>query len=78
MHLLLGTFNDSLHCIIEHLDLNASPTYVALSYVWRDPSITKPIWLGHHLPENHQDTATVDSLADFQEFQITKNLDVAL
>jgi hypothetical protein len=37
--------NKRIHCSLEHVSLNESPTYRALSYAWGDPSYTQSIML---------------------------------
>ena len=49
MHLLRPVGMDGIvNCKIEHVSLNDTPkpTFVALSYAWGDPHVTRPILLG--------------------------------
>lgn len=48
VHLLRPVEMDGIvHCKIEHVSLNDTPkpTFVALSYAWGDPHVTRPILL---------------------------------
>lgn len=42
-----GGFDDPVHCTLRHVDIDPGrddqPRYEALSYVWGDPQVTKPI-----------------------------------
>ena len=38
--------SDPLHCELEHARLDQHPQYEALSYVWGDPTVKEPIYLG--------------------------------
>ena len=41
-------FNDPIYCELEHACLDEKPAYTALSYVWGDPKVTKPIKLRYY------------------------------
>lgn len=43
VHLLPGTFDDEIRCVLETRPPNVKTRYKALSYQWGDASITKPI-----------------------------------
>ena len=40
---LLPEVTEAIHCTLEHVSLINPPEYVALSYCWRDPTITTEI-----------------------------------
>ncbi|KKY19786.1 putative het domain protein [Phaeomoniella chlamydospora] len=76
IHLLPSTIDDEIRCIVEHVSLDEDPvpTYAALSYVWGDATIVKPISLGY------QDIRSREGLHSeaFIDFQVTTNLEAAL
>lgn len=43
--LLSGRWQDDIQCSIQTISLDHQPDYRALSYVWGDPAITKPIFV---------------------------------
>jgi hypothetical protein len=46
--LLAGSFEDDLHVILSTSPLSKELRYEALSYVWGDPNVTRPITLNGH------------------------------
>src|SRR6266487_2108683 len=48
LHLLPGKFDDDIKCSLEHVSLDSCPEYTALSYVWGDPKVTKPVKFSCH------------------------------
>jgi hypothetical protein len=78
IYLLPGDHNDTLHCILRHIDLEDSklPWFDALSYVWGDPYIPKqPMRLSNFNPE-FIDISRSSHL--FKETPITASLSFAL
>ncbi|KAK4447348.1 heterokaryon incompatibility protein-domain-containing protein [Podospora aff. communis PSN243] len=47
VHLLPGTFQDEIRCVLETRPRNLKTRYKALSYQWGDASITNPIRIAH-------------------------------
>jgi len=45
VHILPGIWDDPISCQLHTASLDSSLTYQALSYVWGDPKVTKPISL---------------------------------
>ena len=45
VNLLPGEFGDPIECILEHIDMEDTKDYEAISYCWGESSITKPILL---------------------------------
>lgn len=43
LEVLSGKHEDDMRCVLRSVDLPSLPSYEAVSYVWGDPSITKPI-----------------------------------
>jgi hypothetical protein len=78
IHLLPGTFDDPIHCELEHASLGNKPTYIALSYAWGDPSVTVPIFLKYRPPTTDSTTERAIDGHNNQEFQVTVNLESGL
>lgn len=75
LRLLPGKFDEEIQCLLKHMDLDEPLEYIALSYVWGNPKVTKPIRLGYDsttIIERGQ-TSKIPSL-----FQVTTNLEAAL
>ncbi|KAK6849241.1 hypothetical protein PG995_013074 [Apiospora arundinis] len=45
VNLLPGEYGDPIECELEHIDMDTTKDYEALSYCWGEASITKPIFL---------------------------------
>ncbi|KAK8135690.1 heterokaryon incompatibility protein [Apiospora sp. TS-2023a] len=45
VNLLPGEYGDPIECVLEHIDMDTTKSYEALSYCWGEASITKPILL---------------------------------
>ncbi|KAK6833316.1 hypothetical protein PG987_008010 [Apiospora arundinis] len=45
VNLLPGEYGDPIECVLEHIDMDTTKDYEALSYCWGEASITKPIFL---------------------------------
>src|SRR5205814_9983506 len=40
--------DDDIKCSLKHVSLDSCPEYTALSYVWGDPKVTKPVRFSRH------------------------------
>lgn len=49
INLLPGEYGDPIECVLEHVDMETTRNYEALSYCWGEASITKPILLDSNL-----------------------------
>lgn len=67
--LLPGAYHETVQCVLKHADFEDCLEYVALSYVWGNPSITEPIRLGYEHREPYETLC---------HFEVTKNLVAAL
>ncbi len=74
VHLLPGVPSEDVRCLLQHITHPPHTAYTALSYVWGDSNITRPISLLHH---SKYDTKS-DAINDFHQFQVTTNLERAL
>ncbi|KAL2134482.1 hypothetical protein VTI74DRAFT_11665 [Chaetomium olivicolor] len=62
VHILPGTFNDELRCVLETRSSIIKTRYEALSYQWGDDSITKPIRIAHLAPAFRQSQTPAQDL----------------
>jgi len=70
-----------VHCSIEHHSLDDQPQYVALSYTWGNPDITKPLVIDKYgaLSISRDDpSVAVPIIIDQTEIGVTVNLEAAL
>ncbi|KAK8115703.1 Heterokaryon incompatibility [Apiospora sp. TS-2023a] len=49
LKLLPGRFDEAIHCNLQVGSLDSPPAYEALSYVWGDAFVTKPVYVDGHL-----------------------------
>ncbi|KAK8085434.1 hypothetical protein PG997_006705 [Apiospora hydei] len=49
LELLPGDFDEAMHCSLRTCSLKNHPKYEALSYVWGDARVTKPVYVNGHL-----------------------------
>lgn len=52
VHLLPGTFDEDIQCVLETRPSTVKTRYEAISYQWGDDSVKKPILLAHHSPQS--------------------------
>jgi hypothetical protein len=75
-----ASFDDEIRCKIVHTSQGSKPTYEALSYVWGDPQIRKPICIQYNFAVSQGDP-TKNFQPDDSRYaclQVTTNLDSAL